>query len=170
MVGLLLVRGFCPRFGGSVSRRGRFSGANRADMPTPAQVLRRVFQDVFDSDPYLTRSFYELFLGRYPQVQSLFKSNDPKLQGRMLREVLVAIIDHLAVLNTLDSEYHLADTLRALGERHVAWGVTPEMYDWFGECLRETVQRAAGEAWTERVDAAFSDAYDAVVALMTDQS
>ena len=60
----------------------------------------------------------------------------------------------------------LTQTLRALGEKHDAYGVTPEMYGWVGDALLATLAETAGEQWTPEAAAAWTEAYGTIVALM----
>jgi len=81
-------------------------------------------------------------------------------QAEMLTGALVAVVDHLE-----DAPW-LRDTLGALGEKHVGYGVTREMYDWVGASLLATLAEVAGPAWTPEVHAAWAEAYGAIVSLM----
>jgi hemoglobin-like flavoprotein len=81
-------------------------------------------------------------------------------QEEMLTRALVAVMDHL------EDGAWLADTLRALGARHVGYGVTDTMYDWVGDALVRASSEVAGDAWTPRVAQAWTAAYGAIAGLM----
>ncbi len=82
----------------------------------------------------------------------------------MLRDMLVAVVDHL------DDGPWLTEQLRALGEKHRDYGVKPEMYGWVGASLLETLASVAGDAWTPELSTAWSEAYGAIASLMQSSS
>jgi hemoglobin-like flavoprotein len=90
----------------------------------------------------------------------LFGRNTRAQQEKMLAQALVALVDHL------DDATWLGTALPALGAKHVAYGVTDEMYDWVGECLLAAMAEAAGDAWTPELAAGWTAAYGAVAGLM----
>jgi hemoglobin-like flavoprotein len=128
-------------------------------MSLDVEALRESFALVVERAPDLTRRFYEVLFERYPQVRPMFGASTRK-QEEMLTRALAAVIDHLE-----DGPW-LAETLRALGAKHVAYGVKDEMYDWVGDALVRAMAEVAGEAWTPRVSKAWADAYGAIAGLM----
>lgn len=107
----------------------------------------------------LTPRFYEILFDRHPAVRPMF-SADIRPQAAMLREAIVAVLDHL------DDAAWLGDTLGALGRRHAGWGVTPPMYDAVAECMIAAMGELGGEAWTPAMTAAWTEALGAVAGLM----
>jgi hemoglobin-like flavoprotein len=79
----------------------------------------------------------------------------------MLTGALVAVMDHLE-----DAPW-LTDTLGALGEKHAEYGVTREMYDWVGASLLAALAETAGDKWSSELNSAWTEAYGAIVSLMT---
>ena len=75
-------------------------------------------------------------------------------------EALVAVMEHIE-----DGRW-LEQTLTALGQKHVDYGVTEEMYDWVGASLLAALAEAAGEDWTPELEAAWRAAYGAIAGLM----
>lgn len=124
------------------------------------ELLRSSLALVVEREPVITRRFYEVLFERFPQVQPLFGRNASHLQQRMLQEAIVAVVDHLE-----DADW-LARTLDTMGRTHVDYGVTAEMYPWVGESLLATLAELAGDAWTPEVEAAWSEAYEAISGLM----
>jgi hemoglobin-like flavoprotein len=129
-------------------------------MPLDVDVLRESFALVAERAPDLTSRFYDVLFRRYPQAQPLFGRNTRARQEQMLTEALVAVLDHV------ENAAWLTETLQALGAKHVAYGVTDEMYDWVGDSLLITLAEVAGDAWTPRVARAWKDAYGAIAGLM----
>jgi hemoglobin-like flavoprotein len=107
----------------------------------------------------LTTRFYEVLFERYPEVRSMF-SDDIRPQAHMLRESIVAVLDHL------DDSAWLGDNLGALGRRHADLGVTPPMYGAVAECMIAAMEELGGEAWTPAMTAEWSQALGAVSGLM----
>jgi hemoglobin-like flavoprotein len=123
-------------------------------------LLRSSFELVIDRQPQLTHRFYEILFERYPQAKPLFRRNAPAQQEKMLNDALVAVLDHLE-----DAPW-LSATLKALGAKHVGYGVTDEMYGWVGASLIATLAEAGGPYWTPDLAKAWTEAYGAISGLM----
>lgn len=123
-------------------------------------LLRSSFDLVISRQPQITPRFYEILFSRYPQVRPLFGRNAQAAQQQMLQEALVAVMDHLE-----DASW-LSQTLRAMGAKHVDYGVADEMYAWVGDSLLSTLAEAAGGDWTPELQAAWAEAYGAITSLM----
>ena len=123
-------------------------------------LLRSSFALVVEQAPDITHRFYDIFFERYPQVRPLFSRNLRERQEQMLAQALALVMEHLE-----DAPW-LSTTLRSLGARHTAYGVSNEMYAWVGECLLAALGEAAGSAWTPELEAAWADAYGAIAGLM----
>jgi len=129
-------------------------------MALNVQLLRESFDVVATANPKFISRFYEILFERYPQTRPLFSPSGAVRQAEMLTGALVAVLDHLE-----DAPW-LQDTLGALGEKHVGYGVTREMYDWVGASLLATLGEVAGPAWTPELEAAWGEAYGVIVSLM----
>jgi hemoglobin-like flavoprotein len=123
-------------------------------------LLRSSFALVIDRCPELIHRFYEILFQRYPQARPLFGRNPRNTQEKMLTEALVA------VLNRLEDGEWFTRTLETLGEKHVAYGVTDEMYGWVGESLLAALAEAAGPEWTAAMNESWSAAYGAIATTM----
>lgn len=129
-------------------------------MTLDADALRSSFDLVVGRRPDLTMRFYEILFARYPEAAPLFGRNPREVQARMLAEAIAAVLDHL------DDAPWLTSTLGTLGAKHVGYGVTAPMYAWVGDALLATLAEVAGDAWTPRVEAAWTEAYGAISGLM----
>ena len=128
-------------------------------MPVNAALLQGSFEP--DRRPRVAHRFYEILFERYPQVKPLFgKNHSAAKQEEMLVAALVAVIQQLEDIGWLSL------TLKQLGARHVAYGVTDEMYGWVGESLLAALAEVAGPEWTPELAAAWSVAFDEIAALM----
>jgi hemoglobin-like flavoprotein len=130
------------------------------------ELLRASFETILEREPAMTVRFYEILFRRYPAARPLFGANSSRAQQEMLQGALVAVIDNL------DNATWLVSTLGALGAKHVAYGVTPEMFAWVGDALLTTLAEISGEQWTADVALAWQEAYgvirDLMLAGMTD--
>jgi hemoglobin-like flavoprotein len=129
-------------------------------MPLNVDLLRQSFEVVATANPRFVSRFYEILFERHPQARPLFPQNGMARQAEMLTQALVAVLDHL------DDAPWLQDTLGSLGAKHVDYGVTREMYDWVGASLLAALAEVAGPAWTPELQAAWAEAYGAIVSLM----
>jgi hemoglobin-like flavoprotein len=131
-------------------------------MGLEVELLRTSFELVRARTPELTSRLYAELFRRRPEARPLFTRQARDKQEEMLEAALVAVVEHL------DDASWMRERLHALGARHAEYGVTPEMYGWFGDALLATLADAAGDAWTPRVRAAWLDAYTSVAMLMID--
>jgi len=129
-------------------------------MALNVELLRSSFALVVEREPEVTHRFYDVLFKNHPEAKPLFANRSRGEQERMLRDMLVAIIDHL------EDGAWLGSQLRALGAKHEGYGVRPEMYGWVGASLLETLASVAGDAWTPELAAAWTDAYGAIASLM----
>jgi hemoglobin-like flavoprotein len=123
-------------------------------------LLRSSFDLVTEIQPNLTRRFYEILFERYPQARPLFGRKSSEAQAEMLQQALVAVLDHIEDASWLEQ------TLKGMGQKHVDYGVTEEMYDWVGASLLATLAEVAGDAWSPELNEAWTAAYGAIAGLM----
>jgi hemoglobin-like flavoprotein len=127
-------------------------------------LLRSSFELVTTRQPDLTHLFYDELFTRYPQAKPLFNENNRAKQEKMLTDALVAVLDHLE-----DAPW-LVNTLAGLGQKHVGYGVTAEMYNWVGESLLATIAKVAANDWSKELEEAWTAAYGAIVSMMLPKS
>lgn len=123
-------------------------------------VLRSSFELVVERAPDVTTRFYENFFRLYPEVRPMFAAERQKQQEKMLTDALVAVLDHIE-----DAPW-LTETLGALGAKHLDYGVRDEMYSWVARSLLVTLEQVAGDAWSEELESAWSEALTAIAGLM----
>ena len=96
-------------------------------------------------------------------------ADDPRFESRicvtgqhreMLQQALVSVLEHLE-----DAPW-LEQTLGAMGQKHVDYGVTAEMYDYVGASLLATLAEIAAKDWTPELEQAWTAAYGAIASLM----
>ncbi len=123
-------------------------------------LIRTSFELILERDPEFAARFYRILFERYPQVKSMFGRNSAGAQQKMLAQALTAVVDHLE-----DGSW-LAETLAALGAKHVGYGVSPEMYVWVGDALLAAMAEVLGDDWTPAHVHAWGEAYAAITRLM----
>jgi hemoglobin-like flavoprotein len=96
--------------------------------------------------------FYNRLFEIDPGVKPLFKG-DIKKQALMLMTVI-----GLAVRG-LDRPESIADSVKALGQRHHGYGVRVPDYNTFGAALIWALQQSMGDAFTPDVRDAWVEAY-----------
>jgi hemoglobin-like flavoprotein len=122
-------------------------------------VLESSLELVDAPDDGLTTRFYDILFDRYPAVRPMF-SADTAPQAKMLREAVIAVLDHL------DDADWLTSTLHEMGRRHVGYGVTPEMYAAVAESMVAAMRELGGDAWTPAMTDAWTEALGTVASLM----
>ncbi|KAF0693834.1 Aste57867_15234 [Aphanomyces stellatus] len=142
--------------------------------PTITRIHNAIIQDnwraivhgtsAFDAAAYatptafFTHTFYETLFVRSPALRSLFRSG-MATQGKALAgtlETLVRILDSGDVVNTL----------QAIAERHLTYGVAKHHYVDFGLALLSALQVVSGDTWSPRVKRAYLNAYALCLYLM----
>ncbi len=107
------------------------------------------------------REFYTTLLRLHPEVEPLFAQTNREVQARKLMATLAL------VLHVLKKPEVLATTLQRLERRHQAVGVRAEHYPMVAEALLATFASRLGEQWTAQMQAAWTEAYEAIVSLMS---
>lgn len=129
-------------------------------MALDVPALRTSFHLLFARAPNLIPRFYDVLFARHPRARPLFGSAARHQQEQMLARALIAVMNHL------DDEPWLRDQLGALGAKHDAHGVLPEMYEWVGDALLTTLADVAGDTWTPALERSWSEAYEVIAGMM----
>lgn len=103
--------------------------------------------------------FYDRLFELDPALRALFP-RDMAAQ----REKLIMMLDY--IVKNLRDLPNLLPKVRALGERHVQYGVQPSHYETVGKALMWTLAQGLGDAFTAPVQAAWRAAYDALATTM----
>lgn len=106
-----------------------------------------------------------LFYGRLfeldPALKPLFKG-DIVEQGKKLMQMLNTVVNGLTQLD------QIVPVAKALGKRHVEYGVKPEYYDTVASALLWTLEKGLGSAFTPPVKEAWTLAYATLASVMKD--
>jgi hemoglobin-like flavoprotein len=100
--------------------------------------------------------FYGELFTRYPGVKPLFAHTTMSRQQQHLFSSLVMVIENLRRPDAV------AESLNALGKRHVGYGVSPTHYYAVTSTLLDTIKEMLGDDWTDSVQEAWTDGLEAV--------
>jgi hemoglobin-like flavoprotein len=124
-----------------------------------AALLKSSFGRILEREHALAARFYEKLFRLHPELLRHFVGARAH-QEQMLARALVAMVDRI------DDAPWIEEQLSQLGQRHVRYGITPEMYRPFGEALLATLAEVGGADWTPAVAAAWSEAFIEITRLM----
>jgi uncharacterized protein YjbI with pentapeptide repeats/hemoglobin-like flavoprotein len=124
------------------------------------EVLVSSFEKVKPHADKFAASFYENLFEIHPEVKPLFGTADMKNQQKKLLNSLVLVLENLRNPEALEP------VLKALGGRHIGYGVTAKYYRPVGEALLMTFEQYLQADWTPDVKKAWLNAYRAITALM----
>lgn len=116
------------------------------------RLVRESWAKVRPIAPTAAAMFYARLFEIAPAVRPLFK-RDTSEQGRMLMGMIGTVVARLDDLGAL------VPAVRALGARHVAYGVRDEHYALVGEALLWTLDQGLGADFTDDVRDAWATAY-----------
>jgi len=104
--------------------------------------------------------FYTNLFERFPSVIPMFENTT---QAQQVTKLVGAL--KLAIAN-LRKPDKLVDALKAMGERHQAYGAEADHYQAVNETLLEVMQQYAGDSWTEEVNDAWTRALNLIADTM----
>ena len=130
-------------------------------MITPRQKLlvQQTFADVAPIADVAARLFYARLFELDPSLETLFRS-DMDEQGRKLMQMLTVAV------HGLDRLDELVPAVRALGRRHVGYGVRDAHYATVGSALLWTLEYGLDDAFTPEVRDTWAAVYGVLVDTM----
>jgi hemoglobin-like flavoprotein len=108
----------------------------------------------------LTTTFYATLFEIDPSAARLFTGVDMVAQRRKLTQALGVVV------HALDDLERLIPPLTHLGRRHTNYGVEHSHFDSVGVALIKALGQVLGEDFTAQVQAAWTEAYGVVSAVM----
>ena len=105
--------------------------------------------------------FYARLFELDPALKPLFKG-DMVEQGRKLMQMIGVAV------KSLDRLDQVMPAVRAMGARHVAYGVRDEHYDTVGSALLWTLKKGLGDGFTPETEAAWAEVYTTLAGVMKD--
>ena len=128
---------------------------------TPAQI--ELIQSSWQKVVPIKEKAAELFYGKLFELDSSLKplfKGDMKEQGRKLMAMINTVVVNLDKLDTL------VPAVQDLGKRHVAYNVKAEHYTTVATALLWTLGAGLGDAFTDDVKAAWTEAYTTLAGVM----
>lgn len=101
----------------------------------------------------ITSTMYQLLFEKYPAAKALFKDAQPTQQQKLAD----AIYAYSANIDRLEN---LAGGINDMALSHVRTKILPEHYPWVRESLMEAIRCVLGDAATEEIVNAWTEAYD----------
>lgn len=129
---------------------------------TPRQItlVKESFAQVEPIADVAARLFYDRLFTIAPQVKPLFAHTDMDRQRMSLMATLAVVVKNL------DDPDVVLPAAGNLGSRHQTVGVQPEHYPLVGAALLWTLEQGLGEAFTDEVRAAWTEAYALLAEVM----
>ena len=124
-----------------------------------AELIRSSFLQVHPIADEIAESFYARLFEISPHLRKLFTGN-MKRQGTMLMTSL-----ELAV-GSLDEPESILPSVKALGERHMSYGVKAEYYPLAKEAYLWALEKHLGAELTPALKEAWWVAFDALIETM----
>ncbi|GEM44500.1 globin domain-containing protein [Deinococcus cellulosilyticus] len=119
-------------------------------------LIRRTFEELIPHDlemeVFFGDIFYQRLFAQHPELKPLFHT-DIAEQAHRLVTMLRWMVEHLSSIDEFQTE------VKALGERHVKYGILPEHYNHVGEALIWVFQQTLGEDFTEEVATAWKETF-----------
>ena len=124
-----------------------------------AQLIRETFPQVREVAAPLAQLFYGRLFEIAPSVRPMFKS-DIRVQGRKFTDMLEALVEGLEDFSQQEP------ALRAMGLRHVGYGVIPEHYDMLAAAFLWSLSQVLGASFSADVKAAWAALIEDVSTVM----
>ncbi|MEH2398717.1 globin domain-containing protein [Nostoc sp.] len=106
----------------------------------------------------ITTRMYEIMFQNHPEIREQFNMS-AQANGSQPARLATAVYGYA---NQIDNLPALKSMVEKIAYRHVQTHVTPEQYPIVGESLLQAMKDVLGEAATEEVMAAWSEAYQAL--------
>ena len=128
---------------------------------TPSQIdlVQSSFDKVLPLADEVAAAFYTRLFQLDPSLRPLF-TGDMRQQGKKLMDMISTGVANLKKLD------RIIPSVRALGQRHVAYGVREEHYETVGSALLWTLEQGLGEAWTVELASAWVTVYTLLASTM----
>ncbi|MBF2015076.1 MAG: cupin domain-containing protein [Rivularia sp. T60_A2020_040] len=106
----------------------------------------------------ITTRMYEIMFNTHPEVKAQFDMS-AQTNGTQPAKLATAVYSYATHIDDLEALKAMVDKI---AHRHVATHVLPEQYPIVGECLLQAIQDVLGDAATEEVMKAWTQAYQAL--------
>lgn len=103
--------------------------------------------------------FYENLFKKDPEISKLFKGDIKEQAGALMRMVKT-------VVEGLNNPQIIIPAVQELGRRHNEYGVKPEQYKVFGECLINTIESVLNKDFSSKAKEAWQKLYNELADVM----
>jgi hemoglobin-like flavoprotein len=128
--------------------------------PEQIELVQSSFKKVVPIAGTAADLFYDRLFETAPEVRAMFPQDMREQKSKLMAMLGTAVGN----LHTLEA---IVPAVRALGERHKAYGVTAAHYAPVGAALLWTLEKGLGDAFTPEVKAAWTETYAALAGVMT---
>lgn len=128
-------------------------------MSIPIDAIEKSFAAIAPRAPELALRFYDRLFREHPEVAPLFTSPMSEQRKKLLASLG-------AIVGGLRDPEQLRQYARALAIRHVAYGAARAHYPVVGQVLIKTLADMAGKSWTPQLEQAWTQAYQAIQAII----
>lgn len=126
------------------------------------EVIHSTWEQVAPNADAAAELFYRNLFKSFPRLVPLFAGSNMAEQRTKLVMALSLVVRSLEQLSGV------IPVLRALGKKHVAYGVVEAHYGMVGEALLDTLGQGLGDAFDAEAREAWTVAYGIVAAVMLD--
>lgn len=123
-------------------------------------LLRESLNYIASRGTEMAQTFYRNLFKSNADIKELFARVDISAQHEMFLAALQYIVMNY------ENRAALLRTLRELGARHARYGVRPEYFAVFGECMLRTMAQISGRRWSLPIELAWRTAFENVAEIM----
>jgi nitric oxide dioxygenase len=141
-------------------------------LPAKKEISQQTIEIVKSTAPILkqhgkkiTTRMYEIMFDRYPEVKAQFDMS-AQANGTQPAKLATAVYSYATHIDNLEALKAMVDKI---AHRHVATHVLPEQYPIVGKCLLQAIKDVLGNAATQEVMTAWTEAYQALAKIFITQ-
>ncbi|MBL1219878.1 NO-inducible flavohemoprotein [Chryseobacterium sp. L7] len=110
----------------------------------------------------LTKHFYSRMFKHHPELKNLFNMSN-QASGKQQHALAGAV---LAYAEHIENPEVLINVLKSIGNKHVSLNISPEQYDIVGHHLISSIKEVLGEAASDDLIEAWTEAYNELAQIM----
>ena len=127
-------------------------------------LVQQTWEQVVPIADEAAMAFYSRLFELDPSLRSMFRQTDMVEQRRKLMQMITVAV------RGLDKFDELMPALRAMGRRHVGYGVQDHHYDTVGAALIWTLEQGLGDAFTPEARESWVLLYGTLATIMKTSS
>lgn len=123
------------------------------------RLIQDSYNKINDISEKIGEKFYNKLFEQNPEIIKLFKS-DMKEQSHLLMNMVKTVVEGL------NNPQIIIPAIQELGRRHNEYGVMPEMYGVFGNCLIDCIEQESGNDFRPETKRAWEKLYNILADVM----